>query len=79
MKILQKNEILFSHWLAYAQKSNLPSFKIAEIRAFLTLKMQKLKNCNTPNLDTEAMKQFIDSNKNVVFFEIEKFRFDRVK
>ena len=71
-QILHKNEILFTHWLEYAQKSNLSTFKIAEIRALLTLEMQKLKNCNTPNLDSKAIRQFLDHNKNVVFVEIDK-------
>ena len=69
---MHKNEILFTHWLEYAQKSNLSTFKIAEIRALLTLEMQKLKNCNTPNLDSKAIRQFLDHNKNVVFVEIDK-------
>ena len=71
-QILHKNEILFTHWLEYAQKSNLSTFKIAEIRALLTLEMQKLKNCNTPNLDSKAIRQFLDHNKNVVFVEKDK-------
>ena len=41
-QILHKNEILFSHWLNFAQKTKISNFKIAEIRALLTLEMQKL-------------------------------------
>jgi hypothetical protein len=34
--------------------------------------MQKLKNCNTPNLDSKAIRKFFDLNINVVFVEIDK-------
>ena len=34
--------------------------------------MQKLKNCSTPNSDCKEMKMFLNSNKNLVFVEIDK-------
>ena len=70
--ILHKNEILFTHWLNFAQKNRLSNFKIAEIRALLTLEMQKLKSCSTPNSDCKEMKLFLNSNKNVFFVEIDE-------
>ena len=72
MQILHKSESLFSHWLDYAQKSDLNSFRIAEVRSLLTLEMQKLHKCNTPNSDCKDLKQFLDQNKHILFVEIDK-------
>ena len=70
--ILHKNEILFTNWLNHAQTSGLDPFKIAEIRSLLTIEMQKMKNCFTPNSDCKEVKNFLDSNKNLLFVEIDK-------
>ena len=71
-QILHKSESLFSHWLDYAQKSEINSFKIAEVRSLLTLEMQKLHKCNTPNSDCKDLKQFLNQNKHILFIEIDK-------
>ena len=71
-QILHKNELLFSHWLTYAQSRGLNVFKIAEIRSLLVLEMLKLKNCNTPNTDSKVLKLFLDQNKDSIFLQIDK-------
>ena len=58
--ILHKNENLFSHWLAYAQKLEIDSFKIAKIRSLVELEMQKLNNCNTPNTNGKDVKKILN-------------------
>ena len=70
-QILHKTETVFSHWLSYAQKLEITPFKIAEIRSLVTLEMQKLNRCSTPNSDFKDLRLFLEQNKNLIFLEID--------